>query len=300
MPRGPGEPANQRIEAGMTQETSDAHPRLSFEFFPPRTEGGQASLGRVAEKLNQLNPAFFSCTYGAGGSTRDGTRDTVRQLLGMGIDAAPHLSIGADTQDTVFALLDSYREMGVKRIVALRGDLPSGLGRARFVHNAETLVRWTREHSGGYFELEVAAYPETHPDARSPEEDLGFFQRKVEAGANSAITQYFFNSYAYYDFMERCEQTGIRIPVFPGILPITNYEGLVRISEKCGADVPRWLRKRLEALQHDEAALKDFGVEVITRLCEDLLGAGAPGLHFYTLNRWGASLAVCRNLGRWG
>jgi len=275
-------------------------PRLSFEFFPPRTEGGQASLGRVAEKLNQLQPAFFSCTYGAGGSTREGTYDTVRQLLDMGIDAAPHLSIGGDSQAEVFGLLDRYRDMGVKRIVALRGDLPSGIGRARFVHNAETLVRWIREHSGDHFQLEVAAYPETHPDARSPAEDLSFFQSKVEAGANGAITQYFFNPYAYYDFMERCERAHIGVAVIPGILPITNYEGLIRISEKCGADVPRWLRKRLEALQDDEDGLKAFGVEVITRLCEDLLAAGAPGLHFYTLNRWGASLSICRNLGRWG
>ena len=275
-------------------------PRLSFEFFPPRTESGEASLVRVAEKLNELSPAFFSCTYGAGGSTRDGTRETVRQLLELGLDAAPHLSIGADSQDDVFALLDRYREMGVKRIVALRGDLPSGMGRARFVHNAETLVRWIREHSADYFALEVAAYPEIHPDARSPEEDLKFFKSKVEAGADGAITQYFFTPYAYYDFMERCERAGVQVGVVPGILPITNYEGLVRISEKCGADVPRWLRKRLEALQDDEAGLKSFGVDVITRLCEDLLAAGAPGLHFYTLNRWGASLAICRNLGHWG
>jgi methylenetetrahydrofolate reductase (NADPH) len=275
-------------------------PRLSFEFFPPRTESGAASLVRVAEKLNELSPAFFSCTYGAGGSTRDGTRETVRQLLELGLDAAPHLSIGADSREDVFALLDRYRDMGVQRIVALRGDLPSGMGRARFVHNAETLVRWIREHSADHFTLEVAAYPEIHPDARSPEEDLEFFRSKVDAGADGAITQYFFTPYAYYDFMERCERAGIGVNVVPGILPITNYEGLVRISEKCGADVPRWLRKRLEALQHDEAGLKAFGVEVITRLCDDLLGAGAPGLHFYTLNRWGASLAVCRNLGHWG
>jgi methylenetetrahydrofolate reductase (NADPH) len=275
-------------------------PRLSFEFFPPRTEGGEASLVRVAEKLNALSPAFFSCTYGAGGSTREGTRETVRRLLELGLDAAPHLSIGADSQEELFALLDRYRDMGVRRIVALRGDLPSGMGRARFVHNAETLVRWIREHSADYFTLEVAAYPEIHPDAPSPEADLEFFKSKVEAGADGAITQYFFTPYAYYDFMERCERAGVRVGVVPGILPITNYEGLVRISEKCGADVPRWLRKRLESLQHDEAGLKAFGVDVITRLCEDLLRAGAPGLHFYTLNRWGASLAVCQNLGHWG
>ena len=274
-------------------------PRLSFEFFPPRTEGGKASLGRVAEKLNQLQPAFFSCTYGAGGSTREGTFETVKQLLDMGIDAAPHLSIGTDDEQETFALLDLYRDMGVRRIVALRGDLPSGTGRMRIVNNAESLVKRIRAHSGDHFQLEVAAYPETHPDARSPAEDLRFFSEKVKAGANGAITQYFFNPYAYFDFMDRCSQAGIDVPVIPGILPITNYEGLIRISEKCGADVPRWLRKRLEELQEDEAGLKSFGVDVITRLCEDLLTAGAPGLHFYTLNRWGASLAVCKNLGRW-
>ncbi len=283
----------------MQDPATSPAPRLSFEFFPPRTEAGEASLSRVAEKLNGLRPAFFSCTYGAGGSTRDGTRETVRRLLSMGMNAAPHLSIGADSQQEMFALLDDYRDMGVKRIVALRGDLPSGLGRARFAHNAETLVSWIREHSGNYFQLEVAAYPETHPDARSPDDDMRFFRSKVYAGANGAITQYFFNPYAYFDFMERCGKAGIEIPVIPGILPITNYEGLVRISDKCGADVPRWLRKRLEALQEDEAGLKAFGVEVITRLCEDLLAAGAPGLHFYTLNRWGASVAICQNLGRW-
>lgn len=274
-------------------------PRLSFEFFPPRTEGGKASLGRVAEKLNQLQPAFFSCTYGAGGSTREGTFETVKQLLDMGIDAAPHLSIGTDDEQETFALLDLYRDMGVRRIVALRGDLPSGTGRMRIVNNAESLVKRIRAHSGDHFQLEVAAYPETHPDARSPAEDLRFFSEKVKAGANGAITQYFFNPHAYFDFMDRCSQAGIDVPVIPGILPITNYEGLIRISEKCGADVPRWLRKRLEELQEDEAGLKSFGVDVITRLCEDLLTAGAPGLHFYTLNRWGASLAVCKNLGRW-
>jgi methylenetetrahydrofolate reductase (NADPH) len=217
----------------------------------------------------------------------------------MGIDAAPHLSIGADDERETFALLDLYRDMGVRRIVALRGDLPSGMGRTRIVNNAESLVKRIRAHSGDHFQLEVAAYPETHPDARSPADDLRFFSGKVNAGANGAITQYFFNPYAYFDFMDRCSQAGIDVPIVPGILPITNYEGLIRISEKCGADVPRWLRKRLEELQEDEAGLKSFGVDVITRLCEDLLAAGAPGLHFYTLNRWGASLAVCKNLGRW-
>lgn len=271
--------------------------RLSFEFFPPRSESGQESLGRVATKLASLDPAFFSCTYGAGGSTREGTRETIRQLLDMGLSAAPHLSIGADSQAQIGELLDGYRDLGVERIVALRGDVPSGSGRTRFVHNAETLVRWIREHSGDHFHLEVAAYPEVHPDGRSAEEDLAFFGSKVAAGADTAITQYFYSPYAYYDFCERCAAAGIDIPIVPGIMPITNYDGILRFSEKCGADVPRWLRKRMESLKDDDKALKDFGVDVVTRLCEDLLAFGAPGLHFYTLNRWGASLNICRNLG---
>ena len=271
--------------------------RVSFEFFPPRAEGGQDSLQRVAARLAELGPDFYSCTYGAGGSTRDGTRDTIRTLLGDGFSAAPHLSIGGDDKARIFTLLDAYQEMGVARIVALRGDLPSGIGRSRFVHNAETLVGWIREHSGDHFHIEVAAYPETHPDARTPDEDLQFFKRKLDAGANSAITQYFYQPYAYYDFMDRCAAAGIQAPVYPGIMPITNYEGIVRFSENCGADVPRWLDRRLAAVKDDESAIRDLGVEVVTRLCEDLLAAGAPGLHFYTLNRWGATMAIGRNLG---
>lgn len=271
--------------------------RLSFEFFPPRTAEAQASLQRVASRLAELEPEFFSCTYGAGGSTREGTRETVRRLLELGLAAAPHLSIGTDSKADVFALLDAYRDMGVKRIVALRGDLPSGAGAMRFAHNAEELVRWIREHSGEHFHVEVAAYPEVHPDGRSPEDDLAWFCRKVAAGANGAITQYFYNPYAYFDFVERCEAAGVTIPVVPGIMPITNYEGIIRFSKNCGADVPRWLQKRLEAYRDDEESLRRFGIDVVTRLCEDLLRGGAPGLHFYTLNRWGASMAICRNLG---
>jgi len=271
--------------------------RLSFEFFPPRTDEGRASLAAVAERLGALQPAFYSCTYGAGGSTRDGTRETIRQLFAMGFEAAPHLSIGADSKAEIFALLDDYRQIGVKRIVALRGDLPSGLGRARFAHNAETLVRWIREHSGDYFHIEVAAYPETHPDAPSPADDLAFFKRKIDAGADTAITQYFYNPHAYVDFVARCERAGIRTPIVPGIMPITNFEGIVRFSENCGADVPRWMKQHLEAMKDDPPALRAFAIDAVTRVCEDLLTLGAPGLHFYTLNRWGASLAICENLG---
>ena len=276
---------------------ADGQPPLSFEFFPPRSPAAQASLAKVTARLNRLKPEYYSCTYGAGGSTRDGTRETVAGLLRSGAEAAPHLSIGGDDKATVFALLDEYRDMGVKRIVALRGDLPSGTGRARYTHNAAALVSWIREHSGDHFRIEVAAYPEVHPDARSPEEDLEFFAAKIRAGANSAITQYFYSPHAYFDFVERAAAAGITVPIIPGIMPITNFEGIVRFSKNCGADVPRWLYKRLESLQSDEAGIKAFGIEVVTRLCEDLVRFGVPGLHFYTLNRWGATVAICRNLG---
>ncbi len=272
-------------------------PRLSFEFFPPRSEAGFASLARVTEKLDELQPDFYSCTYGAGGSTRDGTKETVERLVSSGHATAPHLSIGADDEAATFAMLDEYRSMGIDRIVALRGDVPSGIGRSRFRANAEALVGRIRKHSGSQFHVEVAAYPEIHPDARSPSSDLEFFQRKVDAGADSAITQYFYSPHAYYDFVDRCAQVGVTIPIYPGIMPITSYEGLIRFSDNCGADVPRWLRKHLEAFGDDDEGLRRFGIEAVSRLCDDLLREGAPGLHFYTLNRWGASRAICQSLG---
>jgi methylenetetrahydrofolate reductase (NADPH) len=271
--------------------------RLSFEFFPPRSEAGMDSLTRVVSRLNECQPAFYSCTYGAGGSTRDGTRETIAQLVAMGVSAAPHLSIGADDQAAIFDLLDRYREMGVTRIVALRGDLPSGMGTGRIRYNAESLVRWIREHSGDHFHVEVAAYPEIHPDAASADSDLEFFKAKVDAGANSAITQYFYNPHAYYDFVERARQAGIGIPIIPGIMPITNLEGILRFSAKCGADVPRWILKRVEPIADDEAALRAFSTDYLSRMCEELIAFGAPGMHFYTLNRWGVARAICHNLG---
>ena len=271
--------------------------RISFEFFPARNESGLESIDRVVTRLEEVNPAFYSCTYGAGGSTRTGTQRTVERLLALNVNAAPHLSIGSDDQAAVFELLDHYRSLGINRIVALRGDVPSGLGTGRIGHNAESLIRWIREHSGDHFHLEVAAYPEIHPDAASPESDLAYFSAKVAAGANTAITQYFYNPHAYYDFMERCAGAGISLPVYPGIMPINNLEGIVRFSDKCGADVPRWLRKRMEPLADDESALRAFSIDYLSRMCEELLAQGAPGLHFYTLNRWGASRAICRNLG---
>jgi len=286
------------IDTGpISSQKSPQDLRLSFELFPPRDEQGQDSLSRVVDKLSSLQPNFYSCTYGAGGSTKTGTRDTITRLANQDVPMAPHLSIGSDEKPDTRELLDHYRNAGVNRIVALRGDLPSGSGRARFGHNAQTLVQWIREHSGEYFHVEVAAYPEVHPDATSPSADIEFFKRKVDAGANSAITQYFYNPHAYFDFIERCAQAGVQIPIYPGVMPITNYEGIIRFSDSCGADVPRWIRKRLEAYRDDAQSLKQFGIEVVTTLCSELLDAGAPGLHFYTLNRWGASMAICSNLG---
>jgi methylenetetrahydrofolate reductase (NADPH) len=271
--------------------------RLSFEFFPPKTESGMESLTRVVRRLQETSPTFFSCTYGAGGSTRNGTRETIGMLQGLGVSAAPHLSIGADSQSTIFDLLDRYRDMGVDRIVALRGDVPSGMGSARITHNAESLVRWIREHSGDHFHIEVAAYPEVHPDATSAESDLTYFQAKMAAGADSAITQYFYNPHAYYDFMERISAAGISAPIYPGIMPISSLEGILRFSAKCGADVPRWIQQRLASYADDEAAVRAFTTDYLSRMCEELIEHGAPGLHFYTLNRWGVSRAICQNLG---
>ena len=271
--------------------------RLSFEFFPPKTEPGMESLTRVVGRLKETSPDFFSCTYGAGGSTRDGTRETIGMLQGLGVCAAPHLSIGADSTNAIFELLDRYRDMGVDRIVALRGDIPSGMGAARITHNAESLVRWIREHSGDHFHIEVAAYPEVHPDASSAESDLDYFQAKIEAGADSAITQYFYNPHAYYDFMDRAGAAGITAPIYPGIMPISSLEGILRFSAKCGADVPRWIQQRLASYADDEAAIRAFTTDYLSRMCEELISHGAPGLHFYTLNRWGVSRAICQNLG---
>lgn len=271
--------------------------QISFEFFPPRDAAGRSRLiSSVASKLGELAPAYFSVTYGAGGTTKDGTRQTVGNLIAAGFDAAPHLSMGADEQADMHALLDHYAASGVKRIVALRGDQPSGFGANRFAHNAEALVRLIRAHSGDHFDIEVAAYPEIHPDAKGAEFDLDYFKRKVEAGANGAITQYFYNADAYEDFLERCAAAGITIPIVPGVMPITNLAALVRFSDKCGAEIPRWLKQVLADKQDDEQATVEFGVEVVTRLCQRLLKLGAPGLHFYTLNRWGATTRICQNL----
>ena len=269
---------------------------ISFEFFPPKTQAGQDKLIGVRDQLSPLAPEFFSVTYGAGGSTQDGTLQTLLTLGASGIDSAPHLScIGASRED-LKALLSQYQSLGIRRIVALRGDLPSGMGMGGELRYANELVAFIRETFGDAFTLEVAAYPETHPQARDFETDLNNFVRKCEAGADSAITQYFFNADAYFHFVDRVRAKGVNIPIIPGIMPITNHSRLARFSDACGAEIPRWIRKQLEAYGDDTQSIQAFGTEVITHLCEQLIEGGAPGLHFYTLNQAEPSLAIVRNL----
>lgn len=271
-------------------------PRVSFEFFPPQTQKGRDNLVRRASALERAKPEFFSVTYGAGGSTRDRTLETVIALRGQGLEVAPHLSFGTASDEDVLTLLETYRKAGIRRIVALRGDIPSGLGTARQLRYAAELVRFIRKHTGSSFHIEVAAYPECHPDSEDPDTDLRYFQRKVEAGADSAITQFFYNTDAYFDFVERCRAGGVTIPIVAGVMPITNYAGLARFAANCGAEIPRWLRLRLEAYQDDDESLRAFGETVVARLCERLLEGGAPGLHFYTLNQTQPSLRIWNGL----
>ncbi|PLC54474.1 methylenetetrahydrofolate reductase [NAD(P)H] [Pollutimonas nitritireducens] len=270
---------------------------ISLEFFPPRDTAAQEKLVRSAKQLLALEPAYVSVTFGAGGSTRTGTADTVRLLQNLGCDAAPHLSCIGATRAVLGDILDSYREQGIKRIVALRGDMPSGMGGDQGeLHYASELVAFIRQHSGDWFHIEVAGYPEMHPQSTSAEADLAHFIHKVKAGADSAITQYFFNADAYFDFVDRMNAKGVDIPVVPGIMPITNYTQLARFSTMCGAEIPRWIRLRLADFGDDKASIKAFGIDVITRLSQDLLDNGAPGLHFYTLNNAEVTMAIWRQL----
>ncbi|MNO87974.1 5,10-methylenetetrahydrofolate reductase [compost metagenome] len=272
--------------------------RYSFEFFPAKTEAGHEKLLATARQLASYKPDFFSCTYGAGGSTRDRTLTTVLQLDGeVKVSTAPHLSCVGDSREELRALLAQYKEAGIRRIVALRGDLPSGMGMASGeLRYANELVEFIRNETGDHFHIEVAAYPEVHPQARNFEDDLANFVRKAKAGADSAITQYFFNADSYFHFVERVEKLGVDIPVVPGIMPITNYTKLARFSDACGAEIPRWIRKQLEAYGDDVGSIQSFGEHVITEMCERLLAGGAPGLHFYTLNQAEPSLAIWNNL----
>ena len=280
----------------MTLPSTRRHPvHFSFEFAAPKTDEALARLAKTHERLQALNPHFFSVTYGAGGSTRDGTRQAVLDISAAGSRVAPHLSFGGDPADKIATLLQDYRAAGIDRVVALRGDIPSGMGSVKLTY-ANDLVTFIREQTGDHFHIEVAAYPEVHPDSRSVEGDLKYFKAKVDAGADSAITQYFYNAEAYFRFIDACDKLGITIPIVPGIMPITNYQTLVRFSDTCGADIPRWIRKHLEAYQDDPQSLRAFGEEVVTRLCQQLLEAGAPGLHFYTLNQSGPTLKLWHNL----
>ncbi|NYT82679.1 methylenetetrahydrofolate reductase [NAD(P)H] [Alcaligenaceae bacterium] len=270
---------------------------VSLEFFPPRDAAAQEKLAESAGKLLALQPAYVSVTFGAGGSTRTGTADTVRMMQKLGCDAAPHLSCIGSTRSVLGNILDSYREQGIKRIVALRGDLPSGMGGdPGELHYASDLVSFIREHSGDWFHIEVAAYPEMHPQASSAQADLDRFIDKIQAGADSAITQYFFNPDAYFDFVDRVRAKGIDVPIVPGIMPITNYAQLARFSNMCGAEIPRWMRLRLMDFGDDKASIKAFGIDVITRMSQRLLDDGAPGLHFYTLNNADVTTAIWKQL----
>lgn len=272
-------------------------PIFSFEFFPPKNEEGAAKLRLTRNELAALKPRFFSVTYGAGGSTRDRTLNTVLEIKRAGYEAAPHLSCIGSTRDGIKQILDEYQHYGVNRIVALRGDLPSGMHDFGELRYANELVELIRTETGDYFHIEVAAYPEFHPQASSAKADLTNFKRKIAAGANSAITQYFYNADAYFRFVDSCKKLGIEIPIVPGIMPITNYSQLVRFSDLCGAEVPRWLRKRLEGYSDDLDAIRAFGIEVVTDLCQRLLTGGAPGLHFYTMNQSGSIKTIWQALG---
>lgn len=270
---------------------------ISLEFFPPRDIAAQEKLVRSAKQLLALRPSYVSVTFGAGGSTRSGTADTVQLLQNLGCVAAPHLSCVGSSRAVLIDILDAYRAQGIKHLVALRGDLPSGMGGdSGELHYASDLVHFIREHTGDWFHIEVAAYPEMHPQAHSASADLAHFVNKVQAGANSAITQYFFNPDAYFDFVYRARAAGITVPIVPGIMPITNHMQLVRFSDMCGAEIPRWIRLRLAEYGDDKASIKAFGTDVVTQLCQTLLDRGAPGLHFYTLNHADVTMAIWRNL----
>jgi methylenetetrahydrofolate reductase (NADPH) len=271
---------------------------FSFEFFPPKTPEGADKLRAVRAQLAAVNPAFFSVTFGAGGSTKEGTWNTVTEIADAGLAVAPHISCIGTTRESARELIGAYRARGIRRLVALRGDMPSGAGSVGgdFRH-ANELVEFIRAETGDWFHIEVAAYPETHPQARSAHDDLAHFARKVAAGANSAITQYFYNSDAYFRFVEDAQRLGVTVPIVPGIMPITNYTQLARFSDACGAEIPRWIRQRLQGYGDDRESIRAFGLDVVTDLCEQLLSVGVPGLHFYTMNQTEPTLELWSRLG---
>ncbi|MCB1932095.1 MAG: methylenetetrahydrofolate reductase [NAD(P)H] [Candidatus Accumulibacter sp.] len=276
----------------MTQNNTT----FSLELFPPQTPEGAEKLRAARARMALLKPKFFSVTFGAGGSTRDRTLETVLEIQREGHAAAPHLSCIGSTRDSIRSILDQYRAHGIRHLVALRGDLPSGMARPGAFRYANELVEFIRAESGDWFHIEVAAYPEYHPQARNPQDDLLSFKRKLDAGANSAITQYFYNFDAYAQFIDDCRAIGIEVPIVPGIMPIAGYSSLARFSDNCGAEIPRWIRKKLESYGDDSASIRAFGLDVVTRLCEKLLASGAPGLHFYTLNQDALTTALWQRL----
>jgi methylenetetrahydrofolate reductase (NADPH) len=281
----------------MSPVTGHPSPTFSFEFFPPKTPEGKAKLRATWQQLVQLKPRFFSVTFGAGGSTQQGTLDTVLEIRAAGQNAAPHISCVASSKTEIAATLSRYRENGIRHLVALRGDMPSGLASSGELRYANELVAFIRETTGDWFEIEVACYPEFHPQTRNAADELTNFKRKVDAGANSAITQYFYNPDAYFRFVDECAAAGITIPVVPGIMPIGNFSQLARFSDACGAEIPRWMRVKLESYRDDTVSIRAFGLEVVTALCDKLLQAGAPGLHFYTLNQAGPASTIWQRLG---
>ena len=271
-------------------------PNLSIEFFPPKTPEGADKLRVACQKLAELNPKYFSVTFGAGGSTQHGTLSTVLDIQAAGHAAAPHLSCVGATRDSIRAILQEFKDKGIHRLVALRGDLPSGYGGAGELRYASDLVEFIRQETGDWFHIEVAAYPEMHPQARSPQDDLQAFARKVKAGANAAITQYFYNPDAYFQFVDNAHKLGVDVPIVAGIMPITNYTQLMRFSDMCGAEIPRWIRLKLASFGDDSASIKAFGLDVVSGLCERLIAGGVPGLHFYSMNQAAATTAIWQRI----
>ena len=269
---------------------------ISIEFFPPQTPEGLVKLRTVRTELAKLNPEFFSVTYGAGGSIRERTFSVVKEIAAEGFQAAPHLSCIGSSRDSIREILAEYKAAGIKRTVALRGDLPSGMAETGEFRYANELVEFIRAETGDWFTIEVAAYPEWHPRARSPKDDLDAFTRKVKAGADSAITQYFYNADAYFHFVAETRALGVDVPIIPGIMPIAGFTKLARFSDACGADIPRWMRKKFESYGDDTESIRAFGLDVVTELCERLLAGGAPGLHFYCMNQAGLTVEICRRL----
>ena len=270
---------------------------LSIEFFPPQTQEGVDKLRVVRQKLAVLAPQFFSVTFGAGGSTRERTFSVVKEIVAEGYDAAPHLSCIGSTRDNIREILNDYKSAGIKRIVALRGDLPSGMAETGEFSHANELIAFIRSETGAHFRIEVAAYPEWHPQARSPRDDLQAFVRKAKAGANSAITQYFYNADAYFHFVDEVRALGVDIPIVPGIMPIASFSKLARFSDACGAELPRWMRRKFESFGDDVDSIRAFGIDVVSELCTRLLAGGAPGLHFYSMNQSALTLEICDRVG---